>query len=75
MAEQTGSPPSSGEDPDTDFARAAQERRSNFLAEFWQFARANKKWWLTPIIVILLLVGVFVLLGSTGAGPLIYTLF
>lgn len=74
MADQPGSPPRS-EGPETDFTRAAEERRTNFLVEFWQFARSNKKWWLTPIIVILLLVGVFVLLGSTGAGPLIYTLF
>jgi hypothetical protein len=56
------------------FVQAAEGRRSSFLSEFWQFARHNKKWWITPIIVILLLVG-FLVLGSTGAGPLIYTLF
>jgi hypothetical protein len=56
------------------FAQAAEEQRSSFLAEFWQFARHNKKWWITPIIVILLLMG-FLVLGSSGAGPLIYTLF
>jgi len=63
------------ETADNEFARAAGERPTNFLVEFWQFALQNKSWWMTPIIVILLLVGVFVLLGSTGAGPLIYTLF
>ena len=64
-----------GATPGDDFARAARERQTHFLAEFWQFTRQNTKWWLTPILVVLLRVGVLVLLGSTGAGPLIYTLF
>jgi hypothetical protein len=58
-----------------DFARAAEERSKGFVVEFWQFARHNKKWWMTPIIAILLLISCLVLLGSTGAGPFIYTLF
>jgi hypothetical protein len=35
----------------------------------------NKKWWLTPVIVLLLLLGVLVVLGTSGAAPFIYTLF
>jgi Family of unknown function (DUF5989) len=61
--------------PAEGFEWAAEERSRSFVAEFWQFARHNKKWWMTPIIVILLLVSFLVLLGSTGAGPFIYTLF
>lgn len=57
------------------FARAAQEKRKSLVAEFWEFARHNKKWWLTPIIVILILVGLLVVAASTGAGSLIYPLF
>ncbi len=57
------------------FAEAARERRRGVVGEFWEFARQNKKWWLTPIIVILLLVGLLLILGSTGAGSLIYPLF
>jgi hypothetical protein len=64
--------------PDTyakDFERVADERSRGCIVEFWQFARHNKKWWMTPIIAILLLLSSLVLLGSTGAGPFIYTLF
>jgi hypothetical protein len=46
---------------------------------FWRdligFMRQNKKWWLLPIIIVTLLVGVLIILGSTAAAPFIYTLF
>ncbi|MAE66217.1 MAG: hypothetical protein CMJ18_18255 [Phycisphaeraceae bacterium] len=45
------------------------------MREFWDFLAYNKKWWLAPIIVTLLLVGLFVILGGTAAAPFIYTLF
>jgi hypothetical protein len=45
------------------------------LAELGHFVLHNKKWWLTPIIVALLLVGLLVVIGGTGAAPFIYTLF
>jgi hypothetical protein len=35
----------------------------------------NKKWWLTPIVLMLLILGVLILVGGTGAAPFIYTLF
>jgi hypothetical protein len=44
-------------------------------AELWQFLHENKKWWLLPILVVLLLFGVLVVLSGTGAAPFIYTLF
>ncbi len=53
----------------------AQKKQSGFMGEMWQFLRSNKKWWLTPIVVILLGVGILVLLGSSAAAPFIYTLF
>ena len=51
------------------------EGSSNIVTELWSFLRHNKKWWLTPIIVLFLLLGVLVVLGGTGAAPFIYTLF
>ena len=51
------------------------ESDSGLIAEFWQFIRENKKFWLIPIIVVMLLIGVLLILGSTGAAPFIYTLF
>jgi hypothetical protein len=59
----------------TDFATSAEEYRPGILREFWDFLRLNKKWWLTPIIVILLLVSALVMLSGTVAAPFIYTLF
>ena len=58
-----------------DFASQAEQTRPGLLAELWEFLRHNKKWWLTPIILVLLLVGVFLFLAATGGAPFIYTLF
>jgi len=38
------------------------------------FLSENKKWWLLPILLAVLALGVLVILGGTGAGPFIYTL-
>lgn len=47
-----------------------------FLHELWDFLRARKKFWLTPIILMLLLLGGLVVLSSGSAvAPFIYTLF
>jgi hypothetical protein len=54
---------------------AAQQGGNGIFSEFWAFLRYNKKWWLLPIMVVILLLGVLVFLGSTGAAPFIYTLF
>ena len=61
-------------EPD-DFAKLADERSTGLVREFFDFLRTNKKWWLTPIILALLLVALLVILGSTAAAPFIYTLF
>jgi hypothetical protein len=45
------------------------------LAEFWDFLKHEKKWWLTPIIVVLLLLGVLIFLSGTVAAPFIYPIF
>lgn len=56
-------------------AQAAEERRGGLMSEFVGFLGENKKWWLAPIIVSVLLLGALVLLGGTAAAPFIYTLF
>jgi len=58
-----------------DFEREAARRRTSFAAELWDFMRHNKKWWLTPIILILVLMAVLVVLGGSGAAPFLYPLF
>jgi hypothetical protein len=56
-------------------AQAAREHRSSLLRELFELLGENKKWWLAPIIVSILLLGGLVLLGGTAAAPFIYTLF
>ena len=57
------------------FAQEAEGQSMGVVAEFWGFLRHNKKWWLTPILVVLLLIGLLVVEAGTGAAPFIYTLF
>ncbi|MBT3408357.1 hypothetical protein HOD20_09775 [archaeon] len=46
------------------------------LIELWEFLKVRKKWWLTPIIVMLLLVAFLIIFGSnTGVPVFIYPLF
>ena len=60
----------------TQFEKAAAERPGgSVLVEFWDFLRHNKKWWLLPIIAVLMMLGVLIFLSGTAAAPFIYTLF
>ncbi|MHB1033378.1 MAG: DUF5989 family protein [Pirellulales bacterium] len=68
-------PPKPNPNRPPDFARQVNERPPGLVREFIDFLRFNKKWWLTPIIVVLLLVGLLVILGGTALAPFIYTLF
>jgi len=60
---------------DLSFAQAAEQPPQNLVQELVEMLRHNKKWWLTPIIAVLLLIGILVLLGGSAAAPFIYTLF
>ena len=57
------------------FEQLSKEKRSSVIGEFWEFLKHNKKWWLLPIIVILLGLGLLVLLSSSAIAPFIYPLF
>ena len=47
-----------------------------FLAEFWPFLKARKKFWLLPIIVCLVVLGGLLILAKGSAiAPFIYTIF
>ena len=46
------------------------------VKEFWEFLRIRKKWWLTPIVLFLLLLGFLIILTEGSAlAPFIYALF
>ena len=48
----------------------------SFVAELWQFMRARKKFWLLPIIIMMVLFGgLIVLTQGTAVAPFIYTIF
>ena len=48
----------------------------SFLREFWTFLRARKKFWLLPILVMMLVLGALLVLAQSSAiAPFIYTLF
>ncbi len=57
------------------FERASHEKSPSLVSEFLQFIVQNKKWWLIPILLAFGLIGLLVVLSSTGAAPFIYTLF
>ena len=58
-----------------EFERASRDSPPTLIAEFLQFIVENKKWWLIPILLAFGLLGLLVILSSTGAAPFIYTLF
>ena len=55
---------------------AAAQGRGGFFRDLWGFMKHNKKWWLLPLLVTLLVFGLLIFLSSgTGLAPFIYTLF
>lgn len=49
---------------------------ASFIGELWAFAKERKKFWLLPIILVLLILGALIILAEGSAvAPFIYTLF
>lgn len=57
------------------FSQQSNLARTSLLAEFIDFLKHNKKWWLLPIVVTLVAVGLLIVAGGGAAAPFIYTLF
>ena len=57
------------------FADKADQPKIGLLREFIEFLSTNKKWWLSPLVFVLLVLSFFVLLTNTAVGPFIYVLF
>lgn len=50
--------------------------KTTIFKEFWLFLKARKKWWLMPIVAMLLLLGSLIIFAQSSAvAPFIYTLF
>jgi hypothetical protein len=58
------------------FEQLSQPRsKPTLFSDLRYFLTHSKKWWMAPIIGLLLLFGALMLLGGTAAAPFIYTLF
>ncbi len=75
MGERTEDSGGRDEERGRSFAEGADAPRTGLAREFLDFLAHNKKWWLTPIILTLLLLGLIILFSGTGAAPFIYTIF
>ena len=54
---------------------AAQKEGDNLFRELWGYVRENKKWWLLPILAMLVVFGLLIFLSGSAVAPFIYTLF
>jgi len=51
-------------------------KNKSLLFEAWDFLRVRKKWWLLPIVIMLILLGILIVFGQSSAiSPFIYALF
>ncbi|MFC1836934.1 DUF5989 family protein [Thermodesulfobacteriota bacterium] len=49
----------------------------SLVAEFWDFMKVRKKFWLAPILIVLVVLSTFIIIAASApvAAPFIYTLF
>ncbi len=53
----------------------AEPKNQSVLKDLWDFMKENKKWWLLPLIIMLILTALLIILGqSTPVSPFIYPL-
>ena len=62
-------------DSRNDFEKASQEKQNTLLSEFMGFLGQTKKFWLLPLVLVMLALAALLVLSSTAAAPFIYTLF
>ena len=50
--------------------------RTRVFSEIWQYMKSNKKYWLAPIVIVLVTIGVLLaVVGGSALAPFVYTLF
>jgi uncharacterized protein DUF5989 len=60
----------------TEFEQIAEKgTQDNVFTDFWFLFRYSKKYWLLPVVLVLILLGGLMLLSGTAVAPFIYTLF
>ena len=58
-----------------EFEQLAGEKSPSFVKEVWYLVSSDKRWWLAPIVIAIVILGALVMLTGTGVAPFIYTLF
>jgi hypothetical protein len=58
-----------------EFEDLADEASPSFVAEVWHLVSSDKRWWLAPVLIGILILGALVMLTGSGVAPFIYTLF
>ena len=53
----------------------AEEKRAGLLREYWSYLMASKKWYMIPVVLALMALGVLIVAGGSAVAPFIYTLF
>jgi hypothetical protein len=59
----------------SEFERQAEEAPSGLIEEFVDFLLHSKRWWLLPIIVVLLLMSALIWISGTSLGSFLYRLY
>lgn len=59
----------------TEFEKAADKEGGSLWGDLLGFLKESKKWWLVPLVVVMLILALLIFLSSTGVAPFIYTLF
>jgi len=63
------------EESPNEFQKLSEQKNRGLLREIISFALSNKKYWLIPFVLTLLILGSLVVLSGSSAAPFIYTLF
>ncbi|TAL18496.1 hypothetical protein EPN96_01650 [bacterium] len=58
-----------------EMARLSEKKAPGFFRELLSLLAHNKKWWLIPALIMMLILSFLILLAGSGAAPFIYTLF
>ncbi|KAA0134197.1 hypothetical protein FYZ48_21660 [Gimesia chilikensis] len=72
MTDSDSTEPAADEKTQAEFQTQSEQPAPGIVVEFWDFLRHNKKWWLAPIIIALLLIGLLVFISGSGLAPFIY---
>ncbi len=68
-------PEPSRSDSSAQFSERSEMPRPSLASEFIAFLKHNKKWWLLPILAVLIFFGILIYAGGGAAAPFIYTIF